>query len=80
MKYLTFILLLLLLSGCSSRPLHEEIAERVLENVTGTDISYNAASCSLIKSQCSEGNYEEWKQKNGKGACACNNFHRTTVL
>ncbi|TWX65177.1 hypothetical protein ESZ36_18000 [Colwellia demingiae] len=73
MKYLSLIFILILLSGCSSRSLSEQIAERALEHATGTDISYNGASCPNIKRNCSGGNYEEWYQKDGKLACACNN-------
>lgn len=73
MKYLYLLLIILLLSSCSSRALTEQIAEQALEHVTGSDISYNGASCPNIKRSCSHGNYEEWYQENGKLACACNN-------
>jgi hypothetical protein len=71
-KYLSFLILLLLVSGCSKRSFSEQAAERVLENVTNTDISYNGANCPNVRKSCSRGNYEEWRQKNGKMACACN--------
>lgn len=71
MKYLYF-LILLLISSCSSRSLSEQVVENVFEKITNTDISYNGASCPNVKQACSGGNYEEWFQKNGKMACACN--------
>ena len=71
MKYLS-LFIVLLVSGCSLRPLNEQVAERVFENITNTDISYNGSDCPNVKRSCSRGNYEEWRQENGKMACACN--------
>jgi hypothetical protein len=71
MKYFPLIILLLI-TGCSSSSLSHKIAEDIIENMTNTDISYNGANCPNIKHSCSNGNYEEWYQKNGKLACACN--------
>ena len=73
MKYLYSLLIILLLSSCSSRPLSEQIVGSVLERVTNTDISYNGANCPNIRRSCSASGYEEWYQKDGKLACACNN-------
>jgi len=75
MKYLS-LLIIVFISGCSSQPVSHQIADvifgAVFEKVTDTDISHNAASCSNIKRTCSNGNYQEWYQNNGKLACACN--------
>ena len=71
MKYLLLVVLLVV-SSCSFRPLSEQISERVLENISNTDISYNGAYCPNIKQRCGGSNYEEWIQENGKLACACN--------
>jgi PBP1b-binding outer membrane lipoprotein LpoB len=75
MKYLS-LLIIVLISGCSSQPISHQIAdvifEKTFEKATNTDISYSAASCPNVKRTCSSGNYQEWYQKNGKKACACN--------
>lgn len=75
MKYLS-LLIIILISGCSSQPVSHQIANVILgeifEKVTKTDVSYNAASCPNVKRNCSNGNYQEWYQQNGKKACACN--------
>ncbi len=75
MKYLS-LLTIILISGCSSQPISHQIANAILSSVfegaTNTDISHNAASCPNIKRSCSDGNYQEWLQKNGQKACACN--------
>ena len=75
MKYLS-LLLIILISGCSSQPFSHQVAdaifEQTFEKVTNTDISYNASSCPSVKRNCSSGSYQEWYQKDGKKACACN--------
>ncbi len=75
MKYLS-LLLVILISGCSSQPFSHQVAdvifEQAFEKATNTDISYNASSCPSVKRNCSSGNYQEWYQKDGKKACACN--------
>jgi hypothetical protein len=75
MKYLS-LLLIILISGCSSQPFSHQVAdaifEQTFEKVTNTDISYNASSCPSVKRNCSSGSYQEWYQKGGKKACACN--------
>lgn len=71
MKYFS-IILLVVISGCSSQSFSDGVADQVLESVTGKDFSRNAAQCPLIKSQCSDGNYEEWPLENGQTGCACN--------
>jgi hypothetical protein len=38
--------------------------------VTDTEVEYNGASCPSLQGSCS--NYSEWRQSNGKLACACN--------
>ena len=70
MKYLSATFILILLSGCSS--LVGSIAEIAFEKATDTEISYVGASCPDIRRNCSSGNYQEWYQKDGKKACACN--------
>ena len=74
MKYLPF--LIIILAGCSSKPVSHQIVdvifEKTLESITHTDISYSAVNCPNVKRTCSNGNYQEWSQQNGKLACACN--------
>ena len=72
MKSLLIVFSLCLLTGCSSNPLINDLAESVFESITETDVSYNASSCPSIKRKCSSGGYNEWYQKDGKLACACN--------
>ncbi|MGV2872871.1 hypothetical protein [Colwellia sp. E150_009] len=75
MKYLS-LLIIILISGCSSQPVSHQVANvilgKVFEKTTSTKISHNASSCPNVKRTCSSGNYQEWYQKNGKKACACN--------
>jgi hypothetical protein len=72
MKYLS-LLLIILISGCSSQQVGNFILSGVFDKATKTEVSHNAASCVNIKRNCSNGNYEEWYQKNGNKSCACNN-------
>lgn len=71
-----FMLDVLLLAGCSSKPISYQIADSVLATVikktTGKEVSYNAAHCPTVKRSCSSGNYQQWHQKSGELACACN--------
>ncbi|WP_334061987.1 hypothetical protein [Alteromonas genovensis] len=71
MKYLS-ILSMLLLSGCSSQSFKDKATDQIFEQVTGKEYSRNAAQCSSVKRQCTDGQYEEWTQENGQKACACN--------
>lgn len=75
MKYL-FLIPVVFLSACSSKPMSHQIAEVILgevfEKTTKKQVSYNAASCPDVRRKC-PGGYQEWYQSNGKKACACNN-------
>ena len=72
MKFI-FLVFLLIMSGCSTQSLKEQIADTTFGAITGSDYSRNPASCPRIRMQCAGGNYEEWIQDNGQLACACNN-------
>lgn len=72
MKDLYFILVLIVISGCSSRAITNQAVDQVIENVTNADISYKGFACPDVKRKCASGNYEKWYQENGKLACACN--------
>lgn len=71
MKYL-LVILAIFLSGCSSTDIKEAVVSNVFEHVAGVDVHYNGAGCFEMKNRCHEDKYEEWKQDNGKIACACN--------
>jgi len=71
MKYLS-ILLLVLITGCTSQSYSESAADKLLEAITGKEYSRNASQCLRIKNSCQQGSYEEWTLENGKKACACN--------
>ncbi len=71
MKYLP-LLLIILISGCSSQQVGNFILGGVFDKATKTEVSHNAASCVNVKRNCSNGNYEEWYQKDGNKSCACN--------
>lgn len=69
--YLSFILLLF---GCSSQSLEEQLTDTGIEAITGKEYSRNPGSCASIARKCgTHGDYQEWYQENGKLACACNN-------
>jgi len=71
MKYISFLIICCLF-GCTSQTSKEYWTDRVFEEVRGKGYSNNSARCPHIKSKCVGGNYEEWPQKNGQTACACN--------
>ncbi|MGL1957848.1 MAG: hypothetical protein OCD00_11095 [Colwellia sp.] len=71
MKYI-YLLVFLLVSGCSSQSLKDQLTDTAIEAITGKDYSRDYAHCPRIKKGCANGNYEEWPQENGKMACACN--------
>jgi len=51
----------------------EQLIEEAFKVVTGSEISYNAEHCPRVEAKCADGIYEQWIQKNGVIACACNN-------
>jgi hypothetical protein len=72
LKYL-YLSIVILVSGCSSQSLEEQLTDTALEAITGKEYSRNTASCARIEKRCgTHGNYQEWYQDNGKLACACN--------
>lgn len=71
MKYIS-ILVLILISGCTSQSFSERTADKVLRAITGQEYSRNSSECLRIKNSCQQGNYTEWLLENGKKACACN--------
>lgn len=71
MKYI-YVVIILLLSGCSSQSSTGRFHDDILKSVSGNEVSRNPSKCPNIKSQCLGGNYEEWLQQNGQKACACN--------
>jgi hypothetical protein len=75
MKYLA-LLFIVLISGCSSQPLSQQLSEFVIEEAfekaTNTKVSYDGSTCPNVKRACSKGDYHEWYQANGQKACACN--------
>ena len=74
MKIMTMLILSLLLMACSSATVNETVAEIAIEALADVDVSYHPEQCPVVKNNCGvNGHYEEWIQKNGKLACACNN-------
>jgi hypothetical protein len=72
LKYI-YLLVIFVLSGCSSQSLKDHLTDTAFEAVTGKEYSRNSSSCPLIKKKCgANGNYQEWYQDNGKLVCACN--------
>jgi len=71
LKYL-YLSTILLVSGCSSQSLEEQLTDTAFEAITGKEYSRDSSSCPRIERRCADGNYEEWTQKNGQLACACN--------
>jgi|VirMetMinimDraft_7_1064189.scaffolds.fasta_scaffold17488_2 hypothetical protein len=71
MKYLSIVIITVLF-GCSSQDFSAQINDPLIEKITGGDYSRNNAQCPAMKRQCPEDQYEEWIQKNGQKACACN--------
>jgi len=73
MKIISMLILSSILAACSSTEVNETVAEIAIEALGDVDISYHAEQCPMVKNNCGmNGNYEEWIQKNGKLACACN--------
>lgn len=74
MKIIT-IMLLLILSSCShnNNRGNQQLVEEAFKVITGNEISYRADNCPRIEAKCADGEYQEWIQKNGEIACACNN-------
>lgn len=68
----SFVLLIILLSGCSSQSFTDNLKDQAVEVISGKSFSRNSSSCPTIKSSCPSNKYEEWVQNNGKIACACN--------
>ncbi len=66
------LLILVLLSGCASQSIKEQVEDNLFEAATGKDYSRNPAHCENIKRQCAHQDYAQWIQKNGLIACACN--------
>jgi hypothetical protein len=60
------------LTGCTSSQMKNEIADGVLKEITGKDVSRNSSQCVNVRRACSNGNYEEWIQANAQKGCACN--------
>ncbi|MBB1437302.1 hypothetical protein H5202_01205 [Shewanella sp. SG41-4] len=73
MKYLSIVIIALLL-GCSSQDFSAQVNDEFIEKVIGGEYSRNGARCKTIKNQCPDGQYEEWIQKSGEKACACNSL------
>ncbi len=73
MKVIPVLIISLFLIACSSATVSETVAELAIEALADVDISYNAAQCPDVKNNCgANGYYEEWLQKDGRLACACN--------
>jgi len=72
LKYL-YLSTVLLVSGCSSQSLEEQLTDTAFEAITGKEYSRDSSSCPRLKQRCgTHGDYQEWYQDNGKIACACN--------
>lgn len=72
MKILILISALTVLGGCSSMA-----GKNLLGNAAGqasnTQIGYGK-QCFAVKSQCSQGIYEEWETSDGVEGCSCKNL------
>ena len=68
-----FLITIIFLGGCSSNKesFTEYVTEKILEQTSGSELSYNGAECYRIKNQCRSSNYTEWKQLNGEISCSC---------
>ncbi|WP_157673912.1 hypothetical protein [Cognaticolwellia beringensis] len=75
---LLIILAALLLSSCSTR----DVGHFFLEDVTNSNIGYNAASCNQIKNSCEIANinnpnafrqYSQWNNNDESIGCSCSN-------
>jgi hypothetical protein len=60
-----YLLLLMILSACSSINIKKEITDGIFEKVTGKEISRNVSQSPELKRQCVRGNYEKWIQRDG---------------
>lgn len=63
-----------LLCGCSSingKELAREIVGKGLGNASGSEVGYNAQQCYVVKNQCVQGEYQEWRTSDGVPGCSC---------
>jgi len=73
MKIIIIMLSLVLGSCAHNNRGEEQLVEEVFKIVTDSEISYSAEHCPRVEATCADGTYEQWIQKNGEIACACNN-------
>ncbi len=67
-KLVIFMTALVLLSAC--QVIKNTVIHETVEDLTDSEI-YSGGNCILIKRECSDGSYREWKTPKGVTMCAC---------